>query len=168
MSVRTEFFIATEQEFDALFADWVPPGTPTKTDGEFQEPNLLSLAGVQLRGISSAELLTLHQAALNADAADLLRPIRMAPQGRPRWIHKLPVALVSTIAKLTAEELTQVGEKWANLERDRINAIKDPYVHRARVAHHRVRLWQDTLEELAMLAGVATERAADLYMYLRH
>jgi len=178
MSVVTEYFVAAESDLAVTFAGWrwgtgslAPPGLEPPLTPVLL-PDLSRFARVILRGISPSELITLRTA-LGLAAGDenveaMLRPLILAPPvpNRTQWVHRLPTDLVSCLAALTVEESNPVGERWAALERKRIETLDDESVRLARLAHHRVRFWQDMLSEVGALATLAVDKAEGLYLYM--
>jgi hypothetical protein len=178
MSVVTEYFVAAEKDVAVTFAGWrwgtgsiPPPGAELEVP-PVVSPDLSKFARAILRGISPTELITLRTAIGRADdpehEQEILRPVILAPPvpGRTQWVHQVPADLVNGLARLTEPEVDTVGETWAAAEQARIETLADEHVRRARLAHHRVRFWQDMLAEMVTLASLAAEKGEGLYLFM--
>jgi hypothetical protein len=179
MSVVTEYFVAGEKDIETAFAGWrwgtnsvLPPVSEAEV-APVASPDLSRFARVLLRGISPTELVTLRAAVGGAEDLaqhqETLRPMILAPPvpGRTQWVHRLPAALVGSLAALTAEAaIDAVGERWAAAELARIDTLDDEHVRLSRRAHHRARFWQDMLSEMVTLATLAHDKGEGLYLFM--
>lgn len=195
MGVVTELFIAGEVDVTKAFHGWsLPSDTPSletsvdpftgasftlktwKARDEVAEdaapaaPDVTSFPRVHLRTVTPLELLTLQRAVLarvsDGDEDEIRRPVRVAPKGRGQWLHRVPADLVARLASLGEDEVLSLGARWADFERARLESIHDDAVRLSRIRHHRVRLWQDTLDAVVGLARVTVDRHAGLYLYM--
>jgi hypothetical protein len=180
VSLITEFFVADAAAIAEVFAGWtkpvkpsirgsIPPPGPESPEVPYAEPRLGAFPRLQLKGISAAEITTLHRAALpDIPMVEMIRPALIAPGGRLRWIYLIPEPLLAVLVTRADDVVLNIGKKWAALERERIDEVDSTPARLSRIAHHREAFWTDTLGELVTLATVAKESASSLYMLLRY